>query len=120
MRFFRFVFLACLAASVKSYSAIKADNSAVNARDKQANEYTAEQQGMSKEDTEITRRIRQSLMKDKSLSTYAQNVKIITVHGEVTLKGPVQTANEQNEIIRKAQSVAGVVSVFNQTDITTK
>lgn len=96
------------------------DNSAVNQRDQQSFEYTADQQGMSKQDTEITRKIRQALMKDKSLSTYAKNIKIITVGGEVTLKGPVKTSREQTIILKRAQAVVGQSNVYNQTDIMNK
>jgi hypothetical protein len=35
-----------------------------------------------------TRDIRRSIVQDKSLSTYAYNVKIISLNGMVTLKGP--------------------------------
>ncbi len=38
-------------------------------------------------DTKITQKIRQSLMKDKMLSSNAKNVQITTIKGNVTLKG---------------------------------
>ncbi len=98
----------------------KADNSAINDRDKYLHEYTAEQQGMNKEDTDMTRRIRREITSDKSLSTYAHNVKIITMNGQVTLKGPVRTAAEAKLIVSRAQKIAGVSSVLNQMDITVK
>jgi osmotically-inducible protein OsmY len=44
---------------------------------------------------------------DKSLSTYAHNVKVISEHGTVTLKGPVRSQAEMNAIMAKAQEVAG-------------
>ena len=55
------------------------DNSA---RNKELNQ-TAENQKENTPDREITQRIRQSIVKDKSLSTYAHNVKIITQDGQV-------------------------------------
>jgi osmotically-inducible protein OsmY len=46
-------------------------------------------------------------MKDKSLSSYAHNVKIITQEGMVTLKGPVRSEEEKQAIEAKAKEVAG-------------
>lgn len=63
---------------------------------------------------DVTRRIRQSIMKEASLSTYAQNVKIITVRGKVTLKGPVRTEQELSVIMKHARKVAGVTNVKNE------
>ncbi|MBC7743014.1 MAG: BON domain-containing protein [Bdellovibrionaceae bacterium] len=98
----------------------RGDNSAINDRDKYLSEYTADQQGKTKEDTELTRRIRREIMRDKSLSIYAHNIKIITMHGQVTLKGPVRSAEEAKNIIKKAQEIAGASSVLNQIDIAAK
>ena len=53
-------------------------------------------------------------MADKSLSTYAHNVKVISEHGKVTLKGPVNTDEERNNIEAKATAVAGAGKVTNQ------
>lgn len=112
-------FLVVIMSAVNVF-AVRADNSKINQRDQQSYEYTADQQGRSKEDTQITREIRRALVREKSLSTYAKNVKIITVGGEVTLKGPVKSVAEQNLILQKAQAVVGVTHVYNQTDIVTK
>ena len=54
-----------------------ADNTKVNERDRSQNEPTADQQKENRSDRDITQQIRQSIMKDKSLSTYAHNVKIV-------------------------------------------
>ena len=99
---------------------VKADNSRVNDRDKYLHEYTADQQGMNKEDAGITKRIRREITKDQSMSFYAKNIKIITINGQVTLKGPVRSADEVKFIVQKAQAVAGVSSVLNQLDVTAK
>ena len=56
-------------------------------------------------------------MADKSLSTNAHNVKIITTDGVVTLRGPVKSAAEKATIAAKAQQVAGVSRVDNQLEI---
>ena len=62
------------------------DNTKVNERDRSKDEPTADQQKDNRSDQDITQQIRQSIMNDKSLSTYAHNVKVITQNGQVTLK----------------------------------
>jgi hyperosmotically inducible protein len=94
-----------------------ADNTKTNERDRAANEPTADQQKENRSDRDITQQIRQSIMKDKSLSTYAHNVKIITQEGKVTLKGPVRSEAEKNNIATKAVMVAGDTNVDNQLDV---
>ena len=83
------------------------DNTAKNQRDRNKAEPTADQQKENKADRELARQIRQSLVKDKSLSTYAHNIKVIAQNGEVTLKGPVKSAEEKQAIEVKAAEVAG-------------
>lgn len=83
------------------------DNTKVNKRDRSASEATADQQKMNATDREMTKKIRQSVMADKSLSTYAQNVKIISQNGKVTLKGPVKSDDEKLSIVAKAVAVTG-------------
>ncbi len=68
---------------------------------------TADQQGNSKADIEMTASIRKSVLADKSLSTYAHNVKIITNNGVVTLRGPVRSQDEEQAIVEKATAAAG-------------
>jgi osmotically-inducible protein OsmY len=78
---------------------------------------TAEQQKMNPADRETTKQIRSALMKDKSLSTYAHNIKVITRDGKVTLKGPVRSEDEKNEIAAKAASIAGADNVTNEMTV---
>jgi osmotically-inducible protein OsmY len=59
-------------------------------------------------------------MNDKSLSTYAHNVKIITQNGQVTLKGPVRSEDEKKTVETKATEVAGENKVTSQLDIKPK
>src|ERR1035438_7112767 len=84
-----------------------ADNTKVNERDRSPNEATADQQKENRSDRDITQQIRQAIMKDKSLSTYTHNVKIITQNGQVTLKGPVRSEDEKRAVEAKATEVAG-------------
>jgi hyperosmotically inducible protein len=56
-------------------------------------------------------------MKDKSLSTYAHNIKIVTQAGQVTLKGPVRSEDEKKAIETKASEVAGDGKVTSELNI---
>ena len=94
-----------------------ADNTKVNERDRSQNEPTADQQKENRSDRDITQQIRQSIMKDKSLSTYAHNVKVITQDGQVTLKGPVRSEDEKKAIEAKAAEVAGDGKVTSELNI---
>jgi hyperosmotically inducible periplasmic protein len=96
------------------------DNTKVNERDRSQNEPTADQQRDNRSDQDITQQIRQSITKDKSLSTYAHNVKIITQNGQVTLKGPVRSEDEKKTVEAKAKEVAGENKVTSQLDIKPK
>ena len=95
----------------------QADNTKVNKPDQAAGRPTADQQNNSKSDVAITRAIRRALIADKNLSTYAHNVKVITQHGDVTLKGPVRSAEEKNVVEAKATDVAGAGHVTDQISI---
>ena len=97
--------------------AVAPDNSAVNIRDRNPNAMTAGQQSNAKTDVELTRQIRRSVVKDHSLSTLAHNVKIMTVNGSVTLRGPVKTEDEKRDIASKAQAIAGADRVDNQLEV---
>jgi hyperosmotically inducible protein len=87
--------------------AAKPDNTEANKRDRNSDEATADQQKMNTADQDLTQRIRQSIMSDKSLSTYAHNSKIVSQNGAVTLKGPVKSDDEKKIVMAKAIAVAG-------------
>ncbi len=80
-------------------------------------EATADQQKMNPEDRNLAAKIRTSIMADKSLSTYAHNVKIISQDGIVTLKGPVRSRAEVKSIVAKATSISGVGKVIDQMSV---
>src|ERR1700674_2052147 len=88
-------------------SQAKPDNTKVNKRNRNPDEATADQQKMNAADRNLTARIRKSVMADKTLSTYAHNVKIISQNGIVTLKGPVRSDDEVRSIMAKAMEAAG-------------
>jgi hyperosmotically inducible protein len=85
----------------------KPDNTKVNKQDRNAGQPTADQQKMNKADRDLSAQIRKSIMADKSLSTYAHNIKVISQDGVVTLKGPVHSDDEKKAIVAKAVEVAG-------------
>ena len=96
----------------------KPDNTAVNKRDQNPGEATADQQKMNAADRALTAKIRKSVMADKSLSTYAHNVKIISQNGTVTLKGPVHSDDEVKSIMAKATEGTGSPDkVVNQMSV---
>jgi hyperosmotically inducible periplasmic protein len=78
---------------------------------------TAQDQRNEKSDVELTAQIRRAVVGDKNLSVSAHNVKIITVSGVVTLKGPVKSAAERSSVAEKAKQIAGPANVKNELDI---
>lgn len=78
---------------------------------------SADQQKENTSDRSITQKIRQSVHDDKSLSTYAHNVKIITQGGNVTLRGPVRSEDEKSNVEAKAVTIAGREHVTNQLEV---
>jgi hyperosmotically inducible periplasmic protein len=96
-------------------SSTNPDNSAQN----KAHATTADQQSEATQDRMLTKKIRQALIADKSLSMYAHNVKIIVQNGSVTLKGPVKSDEEKQSIASKAAEIAGGPDkITNQLTIT--
>jgi hyperosmotically inducible protein len=106
--------LAALAADNKK---AEPDNTATNERDRSGETKTSGDQSNSSADLKITQTIRQALMKDSELSTTAKNIKIITANGQVTLRGPVKTAQEKTKIDQLAKSAAGGAQIDNQLDV---
>jgi hyperosmotically inducible periplasmic protein len=97
-----------------------ADNSKVNQRDRNKSEPTADQQKETSADRQLTQHIRKALVKDKTLSTYGHNVKVITQNGMVTLKGPVKSDEEKQAIEAKAAEIAGSDKVTSEIQVATK
>ena len=94
-----------------------ADNSKMNQQDRDNNSATADQQKENPADRDLSRQVRKSIMQDKSLSTYAHNVKVIAQNGTVTLKGPVRSEDEKQAISSKAAEVAGKDKVVNDLTV---
>lgn len=94
-----------------------ADNSGKNERDRDHKTLTPGDQSGTPEDRKLTQSIRQAVMKEKSLTMTAKNVKIITADGKVTLRGPVNTMEEKTKINDLAKAAAGTVPVDNQLEV---
>jgi hyperosmotically inducible periplasmic protein len=113
--------LACLSAfslaALAGDEKAKPDNTATNERDRSGETQTSGDQSNSPADLKITQAIRQALMKDGELSTTAKNIKIITANGQVTLRGPVKTAQEKAKIDQLAKSAAGGAQIDDQLDV---
>jgi hyperosmotically inducible periplasmic protein len=103
--------------SAMQHEGTKADNSEMNKQEGKG--MTAEQQKENDTDREITRKVRRAIVKDKSLSITAHNVKIITRDGKVTLKGPVKSQQEKQQVEKLASQAAGG-KVTNQLTVAPK
>ena len=107
----------CVTTLVADDKTVPADNTAQNERDQSGETLTSGDQSSNPEDLKITAAIRRAIMKDDSLSLAAKNIKIIAANAEVTLRGPVNTAEEKSKIGELATSVAGNAKVDNQLEV---
>ncbi len=107
--------LLCFAAAQDK--AKEPDNSGKNERDKSGATVTPGDQSNAPEDVKMTQDIRRMVMDDKGLSMTAKNVKIITIAGKVTLRGPVNTAAEKEAIANHAKMVAGKTAVTDELEV---
>jgi len=103
--------------AVQNTTAKQPDNTRMNKRDKSQSEPTADQGKNNESDRQLMSHIRRDVMKDKTLSSYGHNVKIIAEHGKVTLKGPVRSDDEKRTIEQYARKYAGDGNVTNELDI---
>jgi len=94
-----------------------ADNTKVNKDDRAKGAVTADQQKENASDRALVKKIRQSLVSDKSLSMYAHNVKVVAQGGQVTLKGPVRSEDEKKLVETKATKIAGAGRVTNEITV---
>lgn len=95
----------------------QADNTSKNKQDKMAPKMTADQQMNNSSDLEMTKKIRKMLTDDTTLSTYAKNVKVITAQGKVTLRGPVNSAEQKKTVRDHAVMVAGESNVTDMITV---
>jgi hyperosmotically inducible periplasmic protein len=78
---------------------------------------TASTATQNKADRELTRQIRKAIVADKSLSTQAHNIKILTRDGTVMLKGQVKTDDEKKAVEDKASGIAGNGKVTSELTV---
>src|ERR1700736_5677657 len=93
------------------------DNTKSNKEDSSNRATTADMQKNDAGDLDLTKRIGSSVIADKDLSTYGHNVKIVAVHGTVTLNGVVRSAEEKSQIGAKAAAIAGKEHVVNDLKV---
>jgi osmotically-inducible protein OsmY len=97
--------------------ATDADNTANNKRDADRElTKTPIDQNENQKDVDTTAEIRKRLTSTEA-SINAQNVKIMTQDGKVTLRGPVKNDEEKQMVERIAREVAGEGNVDNQLEI---
>jgi osmotically-inducible protein OsmY len=111
-----------LGISIMGMPAVGAPNPAQSAPDntqqnKDQQSPNADQQGMNSSDRAITQKIRKAIHEDKSLSTYAHNIKVITRDGKVTLRGPVRSDDEKSNLQAKAAAVVSDANVTNNLEV---
>ncbi len=95
-----------------------AENSEQNLQENDGTTLTPfDQSKGSEEDVEMTRRIRRSLMADDTLSMNAHNIKIVTLNGKATLRGPVDTHDERRRVLKIATLIVGLNNVINLLEV---
>ena len=114
--------LACLSAlSLAAFAAddekAKPDNTATNERDRSGETQTSGDQSNSSADLKITQNIRRALMKERELSTMAKNIKVVTANGQVTLRGPVKSAQEKAKVDQITRSAASGAQIDDQLEV---
>ncbi|MDI1291969.1 MAG: BON domain-containing protein [Methylobacter sp.] len=92
------------------------ENTERNVRDRDDANLTPEDQKETGDDINITAAMRQVVVKNDSLSVNAQNIKIITRDGVVTLRGPVESEAEKIKLQDIAKKTPGVIQVNNELE----
>jgi hypothetical protein len=105
--------------SVEPYFATGADNTRLNVRDIDSRTLTPLDQGNDQADMDTTAQIRKGIIADPAMTVNGKNVKIITLNGHVTLRGPVNTADEKSRIGDIANHIAIAGNVDNQLEVST-
>ena len=88
----------------------------MNVRDRSDAAKTPIDQNENQADIDVTANIRKRVV-DTEMSVNAQNVKIMTQDGKVTLRGPVASADEKSQIEKLAHDVAGAPNVVSELEV---
>jgi hyperosmotically inducible periplasmic protein len=91
-------------------------NTGINVRDRDGAAKTSFDQNENNGDIAITADIRKQIVATE-MSTNAHNVKIMTQNGKVTLRGPVTTAEEKQQVENIALGVAGAGNLDSQLEV---
>lgn len=94
-----------------------ATNTKANATDRNTDAKTPMDQSNDKESIDVTAGIRRAVLEDKSLSMSAHNIKIVTNGNVVTLRGPVESADEKKRVESLAMKVAAGKQVRNEISV---
>jgi hyperosmotically inducible protein len=105
--------LTCSLNSTTAFAQAAPDNTQQN----KVQSPTADNQSNAKSDRLLGASVRKAIVDDKNLSTYAHNVKIVTNNGHVTLKGPVQSEEEKQQVFNDATSATAPDRVINQLTV---
>ncbi len=101
----------------KTATTAGADNTGINARDRDNKKMTPIDQGNNEVDIQSTAQIRKEVVALDNISATAKNVKIITNNGHVTLRGPVNNADEKKIICDIAVRVASKEHVTDELEV---
>lgn len=96
---------------------VEPNNTAKNQHDRSGDTKTPGDQSNASADLQTTQAIRRGLMKDSNLSNNAKNIKVVTANGQVTLRGPVNSAQEKTTVEQIARSAATGAQVIDQLEI---
>lgn len=107
-----------LSADEKKTPADKSAQTVDAKRDVRKSGPTADNQTNTKSDVKLAAAVRRAIVKDKTLSTSAHNVKVIAENGGITLRGQVDSDEEIRAVAAKAKDAAGGAEVKNE--LTTK
>ncbi len=75
------------------------------------------QQNLEPADQATTKKIRDAIAADASLSAEARRIQISTSHGRVTLLGDVRSDHEKSAVLAKVTAIVGDGNVENRLDI---
>ncbi len=74
-------------------------------------------QNLEPADQATTKKVRDAIAADASLSVDARRIQISTSHGRVTLLGDVDSSNEKSAVLAKATAIVGDGNVENRLEI---
>jgi osmotically-inducible protein OsmY len=102
---------------VDPYFVTAPDNTGVNVRDRNEKSLTPFDQSNNAADLDLITQIRKEIISKKEMSVNAHNIKIISTKGRVTLRGPVDSAEEKRIISEIAHRIARPENVENLLEV---